>query len=141
MNQNLMYLPCFAMMILTLAVLIRMFLTRVEAIKEGKLKISNFRTLNQLENAPEKMLQASRNFTNLFEVPTLFYMVAIFTVIHFHVNFFTLSLAWLYVIARCFHSYIHLTSNNVKTRMLFYSLSWVLLLIHATYLLIKVLWP
>jgi hypothetical protein len=111
-----------------------MFFTRVQAIKDGKVKISNFRTLNNLDNAPEKMLQASRNFTNLFEVPTLFYVVAVFTVITFQVNYFTLALAWLYVIFRIFHSLVHLTSNNVKTRMFFYTLSWLALFIHATYL-------
>ncbi len=134
MNQNLMYLPCFAMIILSAFVLLRMFFTRVQAIKDGKVKISNFRTLNNLDSAPEKMLQASRNFTNLFEVPTLFYVVAVFTVITFQVNYFTLALAWLYVIFRIFHSLVHLTSNNVKTRMFFYTLSWLALFIHATYL-------
>lgn len=139
MNQNLMYIPCYAMIILSIIVLIRMFITRVDAIKNGKLKISNFRTLNQLENAPEQMLQASRNFTNLFEVPTLFFTVAIFTVITFQVNYFTLICAWIFVLFRFFHSYVHLTSNNVKIRMVYYSLSWLALFVHGTYLLIKIL--
>lgn len=127
------------MIILSIIVLIRMFITRVDAIKNGKLKISNFRTLNQLENAPEQMLQASRNFTNLFEVPTLFFTVAIFTVITFQVNYFTLICAWIFVLFRFFHSYVHLTSNNVKIRMVYYSLSWLALFVHGTYLLIKIL--
>ncbi len=139
MNQNLMYIPCFAMIILSIIVLLRMFITRVDAIKNGKLKISNFRTLSQLENAPEQMLQASRNFTNLFEVPTLFYAVAIFTVITFQVNYFTLICAWLFVLFRIFHSYVHLTSNNVKIRMIYYSFSWLALIVHATFLFIKIL--
>jgi hypothetical protein len=63
--------PLFAMVLVTFAVAIQLFRLRVQAVKAGKLRLSQFR-LNTGE-MPDSIAQAARNYTNLFEVPMLFY--------------------------------------------------------------------
>lgn len=129
MNQNLIFFPCLGLMILTALVLVRMFLMRVSAVKNGSVDIRFFKTYDLQTNAPILMTQASRNFTNLFEVPTLFYMVCAFALITKNVDGVMYGAAWLYVGLRCVHSFVHLTSNKIIVRMSFYSTSWGVLLL------------
>jgi len=124
------FFPCFALLLLTAFVLIYMFLTRVNAVKNKIVKMSYFKTYNSIsENLPDQMLQASRNFSNLFEVPTLFYMVCLFITVLNQVDIIFVVLAWFYVFFRICHTYIHLSSNNVRIRMTFYALSWFVLVL------------
>ena len=74
------------------------------------------------------MVQAARNFTNLFEVPTLFYMICVFALVTQNVSAGILSAAWIYVALRVAHSFIHTTNNKIILRMNIYGLSWVVLL-------------
>lgn len=125
MNSNLIY-PLFAMFVLTLLVTSRMFVTRIRALKSGAVKLSYFKIYNQ-EAGPSDMEQASRHFTNLFEVPVLFYVVTIVGILYSEGLVFTV-LAWLYVLARLIHAYIHLGSNNVRHRMIPFGLGWLILI-------------
>jgi len=127
MNQNLMYFPCLAMLLLTFIVLLRMFALRVSALRNKEIEMKYFKTYND-ENAPVLMVQASRHFSNLFEVPVLFYMVCTFSVITFHVDSKMLWAAWIYVFFRVIHAFIHLTSNKIVPRMMAYAFSWAALL-------------
>ncbi len=129
MNPNLIYFPVLAMIILTFAVLIRMFLMRVKGVKEGTVEFNYFKTYDATTTLPTHMVQATRNFTNLFEVPTLFYIVCSFALITKQVDQVMLSLSWAYVALRVLHSFIHLTINKIKPRMTTYALSWIVLLV------------
>ena len=75
----------------------------------------------------------TRNIANLFEVPMLFYVIIIFTIIIARFNNADipnemLYLAWAYVILRVLHSIVHITFNHVMTRFAFYLLSNVTLM-------------
>ncbi len=118
--------PMFAMVLLTFAVAIRLFSLRVKAVKAGEMRLSQFR-LNTGET-PDDMAQAARNYANLFEVPMLFYTAGAIAIA---LGIQTLPLiiaAWIFVIARCIHSWIHLHSNNVINRMRAYMLGNVCIL-------------
>ncbi len=106
----------FAMIALTFAVAGYLFKLRIEAVKTGQVKLGSFR-LNNSTDIPPKMLQASRNYTNLFEVPTLFYSAGILALV-LHVNTPSMVLlSWIFVASRVAHSWIHLTNNNVIHRL------------------------
>jgi hypothetical protein len=128
MNQNYIFFPCLGMLILSNIVLMKMFFTRVEAVKNGTVDIRFFKTYDLQGNNPKLMTQASRNFTNLFEVPTLFYMVCAFALITKNVDGIMYSSAWAYTIIRCAHSLVHTTSNKIGQRMGLYSMSLIVLL-------------
>ena len=139
MNQNLIFFPCFALMLLSFLVLVRMFLTRTEAVKKGEVDIKFFKTYDLQVSGPVLMRQAARNFTNLFEVPTLFYMVCTFALITQNVDELMYGAAWFYVALRCIHTVIHLTTNKIFQRMSFYATSWIVLVFMGFLLASKIL--
>ncbi len=106
----------FTMIVLTFAVAIYLLSLRIAAVKAGEVKLSTFR-LNDAGDMPSKMLQASRNYSNLFEVPVLFYAAGSLSL---SLQLETLSLvilSWVFVVSRLAHSLIHLTTNNVIHRL------------------------
>ena len=106
----------FAMILLTFTVGAQLFRLRRTAIKSGQVTLGSFR-LNNNPKTPTHMLQAMRNYSNLFEVPTLFYAAGILALTLNVDSVVVILLAWLFVITRAIHSWIHLTYNNVIHRM------------------------
>lgn len=119
--------PLFAMVLVTFAVAVYLFRLRVKAVKSGEVRLSQFR-LNNGE-IPESMAKAARNYTNLFEVPMLFYTAgAIAIALGIQVPAMIIT-AWIFVLARIAHSWIHLTGNNVIHRMRAYMLGNICVLV------------
>lgn len=138
-NASLFY-PCLGMLVLTVIVLVHMFITRVVALKSKEVRMSYFRTYSsKIDTLPDRMLQASRNFTNLFEVPTLFYMVCLFATVLNQVDQALVVMAWVYVLIRYFHSFIHLTNNNITYRSISYGISWIVLIFFTARLTLKLM--
>lgn len=138
MNQNLIYFPCFSLLILSALVLLRLGYLRQKAIRNKSVDFRFFKTYNNGSSEPALSAQASRNFTNLFEVPTLFYMVCAFALITSNVDDTFLILAWVYAILRFCHSLIHLTTNKIFFRMGIYALSWIVLVVMGTQLFFRI---
>src|SRR5678816_693297 len=70
--------PMAAMFLVTVVVLVRLFRSRVAAVRAGQVEASYFR-LYQGGDEPESTRKVSRHFTNLFEAPTLFYVCLLYT--------------------------------------------------------------
>jgi len=112
--------PMFAMVILTFAVAVRLFLLRIKAVKGGEMRLSQFR-LNTGE-IPDAMAQTARNYTNLFEVPVLFYVAGAIALALGIQTPALVIISWVFVLARIIHSWIHLHGNNVIHRLRAYML-------------------
>jgi hypothetical protein len=109
------YAMC-AMILLTCVVAGRLLALRVAAVKSGEVKLSAFR-LNNNADMPGHLQQAARNFSNLFEMPMLFYVGSTLALaLHLETTAMAV-LAWLFVASRALHSWIHMTGNNVIRRM------------------------
>jgi hypothetical protein len=119
--------PMFAMVILTFLVAINLFRLRYKAVRAGEVRLSQFR-LNTGE-MPDKIVQAANNYTNLFEIPMLFYVVCATAIALGIQTPIMIIVAWVFVVARIIHSLIHLTSNNVIFRLYAYVLSIICVLI------------
>lgn len=124
--------PMFVLVIVTFIVAIHLFRLRVSAVKAGELRLSQFR-LNDAE-VPDKLAQAGRNYSNLFEVPVLFYVAGATAMALGIQTPAMIIIAWVFVVSRIIHSVIHLTSNNVIHRLRAYMLGnicvlalWILL--------------
>jgi hypothetical protein len=113
-NTTLIY-PLAAQVALTFAVLVIMFKTRVREVQSGKITMKYFKTYDE-GSLPEAIIKTERHFANLFEVPVLFYAAGIIAMILPVNGPFILFWAWLFVIARIVHAYIHIGSNKVKHR-------------------------
>lgn len=119
--------PLFAMVIVTFVVAIHLLRLRVTAVKAGAVRLSQFR-LNNSE-VPDAMAQAARNYENLFEVPMLFYVAGALAIALGIQTPAMIITAWIFVLARIIHSWIHLTGNNVIHRMRAYMLGNICVLI------------
>jgi hypothetical protein len=95
---------------------------RMKAVKSGEMDIRYFKTYD-FGRPPKKVIQSSRQFTNLFEMPMLFLFVATIFVIKGHAGYIEVSAAWIFVIARYFQAYFHLTKNKIDLRFLAFATS------------------
>jgi hypothetical protein len=131
--------PMFAMVVLTAVVLVLLFRRRVGAVKSGRVSAQYFR-LYQGEVEPETSAKASRHFSNLFEAPTLFYAGCLAAILTGDTGPFIVVIAWLYVVARVAHAYVHLGGNRLRKRMRVYFASWFALLALWLHVVIHAAW-
>jgi hypothetical protein len=86
---------------------------RFAAVKAGSAEAGQFRENRQ---EPLESLLVHNNLKNQFELPVLFYVVCIALYVSTADNAATIALAWLFVLSRYAHSYLHLTSNRLRYR-------------------------
>lgn len=108
--------PMFTMVLLTFGVMILMGIARINSVRTGKVKVGYFRTMSG--DSPEHLLKLSRHFSNLFEVPVLFYTAGVLSVTLNIEHALLGAFAWSFVVIRCIQAFIHITYNNVIHRML-----------------------
>ena len=126
MNEFRLVYPMFALVALTATVLVILFRSRVRAVKEGQVTSAYFR-IYQDGREPEYAAKASRHFSNLFEAPTLFYAAGLTAMITHDASTWLLVLAWLYVVARAIHAYVHVGKNRLRHRIPVYFSGWLVL--------------
>lgn len=124
--------PIFALVALTLGVMLRLAYLRYTAVVSRKVD-PEYYTAYQGEE-PAYLAVTSRHLINLMETPVLFYLACIVAFISNHTGSTVVLLAWSYVALRLAHSFIHLGSNNVLWRFRCFILSvavmasmWVIL--------------
>ena len=115
MDAKLILWPLFAMFVVVCMVAGTMFRRRVAFYKANRVHPQKTATSAQMAaTMPDS--RAPDNFRNLFETPVLFYVAVLLV---FNAGFFCVAhlvLAWIFVVARAAHSYIHCTSNVVMLR-------------------------
>lgn len=120
--------PMLAMVLLTFGVAVILFRARLRSVREGATTVSYFRTFTGSAQEPEYLAKPTRHFTNLFEVPTLFYAGCLAAMVVGATGLPGLVLAWGFVAARLGHAWVHLGANRVRHRLRIYALSWIFLL-------------
>ena len=73
------------------------------------------------------------------EQPTLFYALAFLTYLLGQQSSFTAGLAWAYVALRVVHSLVQITVNLVPVRFLVFSLSTLVLMVWAGWVVLDVM--
>ena len=86
---------------------------RVGAVRRGDAKAKDF-LVPSVE--PPASATAIRNLANQFELPVLFYVVCLSLYVTNGANYIAVALAWLFVLARAVHAFIHLTNNDLRLR-------------------------
>lgn len=118
--------PMFAMFALSVFMVFRLGLRRIAAVKAKRVSARFYRAYRGYDE-PDDLAIASRHVVNLFETPLLFYIGCMLILLTQQVNATVVGLAWLYVLCRYLHSYIHLTSNIVIWRLRIFALSLVVI--------------
>ena len=114
MSVQMVLLPVFVQVGLTFALLIAMALGRRRALVSGETKSRDI-ALGE-PNWPKGATQFANCYRNQFELPVLFYVLTILAIITRHADLLFVVMAWLFVLARLVHAYVHVTSNNVNIR-------------------------
>lgn len=123
-----MLLPIIAMAALTFIVWVYMYATRISEMNRKRIDPQELDThVKGLEKLTDSAGPAS-NLRNLFELPVLFYVAVIITLILLIQDPWLIALSWAYVIFRAAHSFIHCTYNNVMHRFTAYAASCVVLI-------------
>lgn len=127
MNQTLILYPLFAMFGLVCIVAATMFRRRVAFYKSNRVHPQKTATsAEMIAMMPDS--RAPDNFRNLFELPVMFYVAVLVVFVTQSANLPLIILAWVYVVARYAHSWIHCTSNAVMQRFKAFLVSCLVLL-------------
>ena len=128
MEASLILQPVFVVGLLTVAMTIWMFITRISAMSRLKIHPQEGQNTNKLrELLPKEVSRVANNYNHLFEQPTLFYAVAISIAVLGHVDSVHLVSAWTYAILRITHSLVQATIDLVLARFVIFALSWFIL--------------
>jgi hypothetical protein len=127
--------PVIAQVALIHAVYFLMLKRRYRAVLTGLAKAQDY-WVPAIEPAPSAT--AARSLINQFELPILFFLVCILLYVTTGVNYTVLAVAWLFVISRFAHAYVHVTSNRLKLRQrlfvtgfVFNFVLWLLFAVHV----------
>ena len=121
MAQTAIFGPFFAMMLLTLLVWVYMYIRRISFITKNNIDPKDLAVPGALAQlSPAAVSNPSDNLKNLFEIPLLFYALALYLFVTSQVDVTYVSAAWIFVAFRALHSAVHCTFNHVMLRFYLY---------------------
>ena len=129
MSEAPILLPCVALAALTAVVWVRMYVERIGEMRRERIRPQALATSAQVRERL-KRTGAADNFRNLFEMPVLFYALCLALAVSGLGTPGFVAGAWVYVVLRALHSFIHVGYNRVMHRFTVYALSsvWLFLL-------------
>lgn len=117
MNMTSIFGPFFAMILLTFIVWVYMYIRRLSFIAQNRISPAELATPGALaKRTPLAVATPADNLRNLFEVPVLFYAMALYLHATGQVDALHVTAAWVFVAFRVLHSAVHCTFNHVPLR-------------------------
>src|ERR1700739_3787573 len=114
-------LPLFLEVILTFVLLFWLAPLRGRDFSSGVARPENVALREP--NWSRRSLQVSYSYSNQFELPVLFYVLTILAWVTRHADLIFVLLAWIFVIFRYLQAYVHVTSNQLRLRGVFFIVS------------------
>ena len=130
-------LPLFVEVALTFVLLYWMAYVRTRAIRIGEIKAQNIALREP--NWPPGITQVGNAYHNQLELPVLFYVLTILSLVTRHADLLFVVLAWIFVASRIVHAYIHETDNNVNRRGPIFGLGALVLTIMWLVFMVRIL--
>ena len=106
--------PLFVLVVMTFALGILLAVLRGPPLMRGDVRPEQV-SLRE-PNWPQRALQVGYSFQNQFELPVLFYVLTILALFTKHADTLFVTMAWIFVLFRLAHAYVHVTSNNLHAR-------------------------
>jgi hypothetical protein len=124
MPQTAIFGPFFATIGLTFVVWIYMYVRRIHFINSNRLSPGQLAVPGELARlSPAAVSNPSDNLKNLFEIPVLFYVLALYLFATQQVDSTYLIAGWIFAVFRVLHSAVHCTINLVMLRFNLYLVS------------------
>jgi hypothetical protein len=122
MPQSAIFGPVFAMFVLTFAVWVYMYAQRIPFIMSLDRSVA-LTPARLAELSPPAVANPSDNLKNLFEIPVIFYALALVLFATGQVDAAYLGAGWIFTIFRGLHSAVHCTVNVINVRFTLYAIS------------------
>lgn len=113
MNQTAIFWPVIAQVVLTFVIYGLISSRRMAAIKAGEATIAD---LSIQQNEPVRSLLVRNNLANQFELPVIFYAGCISAFVLGFSDAAMIILAWVFVLSRVAHAWVHVTTNRIGHR-------------------------
>lgn len=127
MNNYLIFFPVALQILLTLALYFLLSARKRKAAREGRVDESRRGIFD--DAWPVDVILVNNCIRNQFEVPVLFYVLAVLLWALNAVDLIALLLAGLFVLSRVVHALIHTGSNHVPTRRRLFMFGVVLVML------------
>ncbi len=126
-------LPILAMMLLTALVWLLLFARRISYMNANTIDVEQVQRPADLDALlPPRVQAPAYNLRNLVELPVIFYALCLLLTFGGLVDGFYLVCAWVFVVFRYLHSFIHCTYNRVMHRFGAYAIAglalWVMVI-------------
>jgi hypothetical protein len=113
-----------------------LYRARIPLILRGKVRIGEIAI--EKNNWPERSRLVENAYGNQFEMPVLFFVAALLA-LYFGATLLEAILAWVFVMSRYAHAFIHLTSNHVVRRFSAFALGAIVVAVLWLELIIRVI--
>jgi hypothetical protein len=130
-------LPLFLEVILTFGLLFWLAPMRSHDVSSGATRLEDV-ALREPKWS-QRSLQVGYSYGNQFELPVLFYVLTILAYFTRHAGIVFVVLAWVFVIFRYLHAYVHVTTNQVRLRGAFFGVSALVLAIMWAIYIVQIL--
>lgn len=137
MAQNLILLPVFAQVALTLIVFVVLVMRRGKSLKASGQTPEDVKLASE-DAWSQSAVAASRCYTNQFELPVLFFAVAAFFLMTRNVDLTVFLLAWVFVATRAVQIFVHLSLGPTIVRGISFAIGltavmamWVILAVRV----------
>lgn len=127
MNSYLIAFPVLVQIVLTLSLYVLLTIRKSRAAKLGNVNESRRGLFD--DAWPVDVIAVNNCIRNQFEIPVLFYVLSIFLFLLNAVGLLALVVAWLFVLSRVAHAYVHTGSNYVPIRRRIFMFGAVLIFI------------
>jgi hypothetical protein len=107
-------LPLFVQVALTFVLGLWLGRLRVPAVRSGEVKPRDVALREP--NWPKRATQVGNCYQNQFEIPVLFHVLVILAIVTKHADLLFVVLAWVFVLSRLAHAYVHVTDNHLGRR-------------------------
>jgi hypothetical protein len=137
MSVQMILLPLFVEVVLTFVLLFWMAPLRARDFSSGAVRPEDVALREPKWSG--RSLQVAYSFSNQFEMPVLFYVLTILEYVTHLAGLVFVVLAWVFVIFRILHAYVHVTSNVVRLRGALFGVSALALAIMWAIYIVEVL--
>ncbi len=137
MTIQMVLLPVFVQAAIAFALLFWMASVRTGSVSRGETKMRDI-ALGQ-SAWPEQSTKISNCFNSQFQLPLLFYVLVILAWITKQADLLFVVMAWVFVLARLAHAYVHTTLNHVPTRFKVFAVGMLVLLVMWVIFAVRIL--
>jgi hypothetical protein len=137
MDIRFVLLPLFVEVLLTFGLFFWMAYYRVTLLQKGTVHPRDVALREP--NWPPHVLKVANAAHNQLEIPMLFYVLTILSIMTRHADVVFVVLAWIFVLTRFAHAYVHTTSNVIAQRGPLFGIGLLVLLIMWVIFIVRIL--